>query len=284
MDEGGAGLHIDVRNLVKRYGSREVLKGVSISVAANERVVLVGPNGSGKSTLVKVIMGLTRFDRGSVRVLGVPVNSRLFDSVRRFVGFMPEKVSLPGRVLVEDYLYIAASAKGCSDYGWIADALDLSKFYGYRVSALSQGYKRRLMLAAALLCNPRLLVLDEPYANIDVDTRFAIDAVLEEAAKGRTLLVTTHIRPGLQSFRLLTIIDGVIGGEAVYRGDYVEVKLSCAEGELTVELRAESGDLGEQLDKLNRLLKEESCTVAGVRLETFDKLLQRLIQGVKKLV
>jgi len=132
--------------------------------------------------------------------------------------------------------------------------------------------------AADLLCNPRLLVLDEPYANIDVDTRFVIDAVLEEVAKGRTLLMTTHIRPGLRSFRLLTIIDGVISGEAVYRGDYVELKLRCGEGELTVELRAESEDLGEQLDKLNRLLREEPCTITGVRLETFDKLLQRIIQ------
>jgi len=207
MGEGEEEVVVRAVNVSKHYGRRLLaLNNISLTVRRGERVVIVGPNGSGKTTLIKLVMGLSKPSSGYVEVLGARVGNRSYDSVRRRIGYVPEKTALPSEIKIEDYLRAVSSIKGYMEYPEVAQALDLYRVYSRRVGTLSQGYKRRLLLAAALTCNPEFLVLDEPYANVDAETRVVIDEILSTLPHNTTVLVASHIKPGLESFRPLLMI------------------------------------------------------------------------------
>ncbi len=272
----GESVAIKVVGVWKRYSGRWVLRNINLRVEQGDKLVVVGPNGSGKSTLIKILMGLTRPDKGVVRVFGEDVREAGFDRMRHNIGFMPEKTTLPGSMTVEDYLAMFSELRGC-DYSDVAEALGLNVFYRAKINTLSQGYKRRLMLAASLLCKPQLVVLDEPYANIDVGSRFAIDEFLQVYAKNLTLLMTTHIKPGLSRFRSVLIIGGIIVGDLVYEDDYVEILLKCRNEYKVLRISATSKNNYSELVKLNKMLQRQ-CVVEDLDIVTFDKLLYNLLK------
>ena len=273
----GKTLVVELRDVYKSYRGIQALRGVSLSIGKGEHVVVVGPNGSGKSTLVKIVMGLTRFDKGSVKVFGFDVNSWGFDEVRRRIGFMPEKTSLPMGIGVEDYLYTVSSLKGCYEYAEIAEALGLKRYYKARIGQLSQGYRRRLLLAAALCCKPDLVVLDEPYANVDIETRLVIDKILEEFSKDMTALITSHVKPNISDFRLIVLISGRIIGEIAYNGDFVCFTLKCGEVTQRIEINPSSAAHNGVLERLNEMLKTD-CKLTKINIITFDKILYNLLK------
>ncbi len=226
---GAGGSIVSVASLVKRYGKTLALRGVSMDVSEGDRLVVVGPNGSGKSTLIKVIVGLTPPTSGVVRVLGHdPL--RMPSRVRASLGYLPEKTSIPGGFRVEDYVAYFAECRGCSE-GEFIDILGLRRYARSKIRTLSQGFKRRVMLAAALACWPKLIVLDEPYSNVDVGTRAAIDDALSNAPRGATMVITTHIEPGFGNYRLAVMMGGRLAElrESVRRGYVV---LECVGGEV----------------------------------------------------
>ncbi len=272
----GESAAIKVVGVWKRYSGRWVLRNINLRVEQGDKLVVIGPNGSGKSTLIKILMGLTRPDKGVVRVFDADVREAGFDRMRHNIGFMPEKTTLPGSMTVEDYLAMFSELRGC-DYSDVAEALGLNVFYRAKINTLSQGYKRRLMLAASLLCKPQLVVLDEPYANIDVGSRFAIDEFLQVYAKNLTLLMTTHIKPGLSRFRSVLIIGGIIVGDLVYEDDYVEILLKCRNEHKILRISATSKNNYSELVKLNKMLQRQ-CMVEDLNIVTFDKLLYNLLK------
>ncbi len=270
-------LAIEIKDVYKSYRDIQALSGVSLTVKRGEHVVVVGPNGSGKSTLVKIVMGLTRFDKGSVKVFGLDVNSRGFDKVRKRIGFMPEKTSLPMGISVEDYLYTVSSLRECYEYTEIAEALGLKQYYKARIGQLSQGYRRRLLLAAALCCKPDLVVLDEPYANVDIETRLVIDEILEEFSKDMTALITSHVKPNILNFRLVVLISGHVIGEITYNGDFVRFILKCGEVTQRIEINPSLTTHNRMLERLNEMLKT-SCKLTSINIVTFDKMLYNLLK------
>jgi len=102
---------VEVVDVGKKYGGRWVLRHVKLLVNPRDRVVIMGPNGSGKSTLVKILMGLTSPSEGFVKILGERVGKAGFDKLRRSIGYMPEKTTLPGEMRVEDYLSLFAELR-----------------------------------------------------------------------------------------------------------------------------------------------------------------------------
>ena len=270
-------LVIEIRDVYKSYRDVQALCGISLSVKKGEHVVIVGPNGSGKSTLVKIVMGLTGFDKGSVKVFGFDVNSRGFDQIRRRIGFMPEKTSLPMGISVEDYLYTVSSLKRCYECTELAEILGLKRYYKTRIGQLSQGYRRRLLLAAALCCKPDIVVLDEPYANVDIETRLIIDKILEEFFKDTTALITSHVKPNISDFRLIVLISGRIIGEVSYNGDFVCFTLKCRETIQKIEINPSLATYNKMLKRLSKMLKT-NCELARVDIVTFDKILYNLLR------
>jgi ABC-2 type transport system ATP-binding protein len=189
---------LEVRSIKKSYGKIVAVDGVSLRAAAGETIGLLGPNGAGKTTTVSVISGLVTPDAGEVLIEGRRVASDT-DPVKRKIGLVPQDMALFYKLPARDNLeFFAAlySMHGAELKRAIADALELvglSDRAGDKVETFSGGMKRRLNLAAALLHDPQILLLDEPTVGVDPQSRNAIFENLETLKKrGKTLVYTTH--------------------------------------------------------------------------------------------
>ena len=189
---------LEVNALRKSYGKIVAVDGVSLRAGASETIGLLGPNGAGKTTTVSMIAGLFPPDSGEVLIDGKPLRGDT-DPVKRKIGLVPQNVALYDELTALDNLMFLGALynlHGSAIKRAIADALDLVGLADRakdKVGTFSGGMKRRLNLAAALLHDPQILLLDEPTVGVDPQSRNAIFDNLETLKKrGKTLLYTTH--------------------------------------------------------------------------------------------
>ena len=186
------------RDLWKSYGTKPAVEGVTLEARAGEIVGLLGPNGAGKSTTVAMICGLTRPDRGTVTIDGAPMGEDASPAKRR-VGLVPQDISLFEDLSAQGNLELFGALygmKGAALRERAAAALELvglSDRAKAKPSTFSGGMKRRLNIACALVHDPDVLVLDEPTAGVDPQSRNAIFDNLETLrGRGKALVYTTH--------------------------------------------------------------------------------------------
>ncbi len=181
--------------LSKRFGSLQALDNLSLSLAGGEIVGFVGANGAGKSTTMRIVMGVLAADTGTVTWKGSPMDA----AIRRSIGYMPEERGLYPRMKVTDQLiYLArlhglsaSAAKAAADR-W-TERLGLEGRRGDEVQSLSLGNQQRVQLAAALVSDPELLILDEPFSGLDpVAVDVMSQVLLERAAAGVPTLFSSH--------------------------------------------------------------------------------------------
>jgi len=187
---------LDIRDLGKSYQREEAVRGISFAIEEGEIFGLLGPNGAGKSTTINMIAGVTRIDRGQVLVFGHD-NRREYRLTRRLVGVMHQEIVIDHFLDVDHTLRLHAGYYGYpTDHAWrrlLIERLDLGPHLKKSMNKLSGGLKRRLMVAKALIHKPRLLILDEPTAGVDVELRHTLwDFVREINRQGTTVLLTTH--------------------------------------------------------------------------------------------
>ena len=181
--------------LSKRFGSLQALDDLSLSLARGEIVGFVGANGAGKSTTMRIVMGVLHADAGTVTWKGTPVDA----AIRRGIGYMPEERGLYPRMKVaEQLVYLArlhglsASAAKAAAERW-TERLGLEGRRGDEVQSLSLGNQQRVQLAAALVSDPELLILDEPFSGLDpVAVDVMSQVLLERAAAGVPTLFSSH--------------------------------------------------------------------------------------------
>ena len=188
--------------LIKRYGRRQALAGFDLTVAPGEITGLIGPNGAGKTTFVEIVTGLVRPDAGQVLVGGR--NALRSRAVRRLIGVAPQELALYQTVTVRENLQLFGGLAGLRGRGLdaaisrVLDELGLGSVAGRQTGALSGGQRRRVQAATAMVGSPPLLLLDEPTAGADPETRSALlAAVRARAAAGTAVLYTTHYLPEL---------------------------------------------------------------------------------------
>ncbi len=186
---------LELTGLSRRFGSLVALDGLSFTVARGRVTGFLGPNGAGKTTTMRAIFGLTELDGGTVRWNGAPVAP----ADRRRFGYMPEERGLYPGMLVGDQVRYLGRLHGLSDHEatvaavhWL-ERLDVADRLSSKVESLSHGNQQRVQLAAALVHDPELLVLDEPMAGLDPTGVDAIGEVLTEQARaGRCVLFSSH--------------------------------------------------------------------------------------------
>jgi ABC-2 type transport system ATP-binding protein len=189
---------LSAADLWKSYGAKAAVCGVSLEVAAGEIVGLLGPNGAGKSTTVAMLCGLTRPDRGSVAIAGEPVGEDQSPAKRR-IGLVPQDISLFEELSARANLELFGALYGLERDVLEARAKEALELVGLadravdKPSTFSGGMKRRLNIACALVHDPDVLLLDEPTAGVDPQSRNAIFQNLEFLrARGKALVYTTH--------------------------------------------------------------------------------------------
>jgi ABC-2 type transport system ATP-binding protein len=194
---------LEARGLVKRYGSRAALAGFDLDVQPGEIAGLIGHNGAGKATFVEVVTGLVRPDAGEVCIGGVNTR-RDRRAARRLIGVAPQEQALYLTATVGDNLWLFGALAGLRRgalrraVAGIAVELRLTGVLDQRAGLLSGGQRRRAQAATALIGGAPLLLLDEPTAGADPDTRAALlTAVRARAAAGAAVLYTTHYLPEL---------------------------------------------------------------------------------------
>ncbi|HEX7307277.1 ABC transporter ATP-binding protein [Lentzea sp.] len=184
---------LEVRGVRHNYGATQAVDGVDLDVGAGECVALLGPNGAGKTTLVNMVIGLLPAKEGVVRVCG---GDPRVAATRRRMGVVQQSLGFPNTLKVSELVTGAAVRAGVSRSaaGPVMAELDLTDLAGRRASKLSGGQKQRLQLAMALVADPRLLVLDEPTAGLDLPARRRFWQLLaERRERGTGVLITTHL-------------------------------------------------------------------------------------------
>jgi len=187
---------LKISNLRKRFDGPEVVKGISFEIRAGEIFGLLGPNGAGKSTTINMIAGVTRIGGGRVEIFGLD-NVRDYRLTRRLTGVMHQEIVIDNFFTIDRSLRIHSGYFGVDDDpAWrnmLIDRLGLRPHLGKVIIKLSGGLKRRMMIAKALIHKPKLLILDEPTAGVDVELRRSLwDFVREINNQGTSILLTTH--------------------------------------------------------------------------------------------
>ncbi|MDP9024725.1 MAG: ABC transporter ATP-binding protein [Candidatus Eremiobacteraeota bacterium] len=189
---------IEIERLVKRYGDFTAVNEVSLCVEAGEFFGFLGPNGAGKTTTINAIVGLAKADSGSIRVFGHDTQTQ-WREARRFIGLAPQEYNFDRYLNIRDVLIFQAGYFGLHGRA-VRDRADmLLERFGLASKAkteytrLSGGMKRRLTLARALINEPKLVILDEPTAGVDVELRLELwDLLRELNGDGLTIFLTTH--------------------------------------------------------------------------------------------
>jgi ABC-2 type transport system ATP-binding protein len=218
---------LEVERLVRRYGELVALRELSLQVAAGELFGFVGANGAGKTTTMRIVMGVLAADSGEVRWGGAPVT---FETHRRF-GYMPEERGLyPKMRVLEQLVYLAQlhgvepAAAGRSAIAWL-ERLGLSERRNDEVQKLSRGNQQRVQLAAALVYEPELLVLDEPFAGLDPVAVDVMSEVLRDRAHAGTPVIFSSHQLDIVE-RLCDRVGIIKAGQMVVTGTVTELRSS----------------------------------------------------------
>jgi ABC-2 type transport system ATP-binding protein len=208
---------IEVQGLVKTYGTKRAVDGVSFSVQRGEILGFLGPNGAGKSTTMKMITGFLRPTAGTARVDGHDVATEPV-AVKRKIGYLPESAPAYGEMTVEEFLRFIAECRGFRGGDALPPverAIALTHLVPVRrqtIETLSKGYKQRVGFAQALLHDPPVLVLDEPTDGLDPNQKNEVRALIKQMAAEKAVVLSTHILEEVEAIctRIILISQGKV--------------------------------------------------------------------------
>jgi len=254
---------IDLRDLKKDYGRIEALRGITASIERGEIVGLLGPNGAGKTTAMKILVGYLLPTSGAARVAGIDVTEDPL-AVQRRIGYLPENAPVYGDLLVQEYLRFVADMRGLdasTGRRRIVTAVEhcaIGNVLTRTIGHLSKGYRQRVGLAATLLHDPDILILDEPTTGLDPNQIVVIRELIHRMGQTKTVVISTHILPEVEATcsRAMILIDGRIR----------------ADGTLAELTRSRAQVVGIAVDRPNeaRQVFEAMPGVTGVEHEAGD--------------
>jgi ABC-2 type transport system ATP-binding protein len=208
-------MSIEVKELLKTYGTQKAVNNISFSVGKGEIVGFLGPNGAGKSTTMKIIAGYLQQDAGLASVTGINVAENPLEAKKK-TGYLPEANPLYYDMYVKEYLDFVAGVYGLADRAKqvqrVIEMVGLQIEQNKKIGQLSKGYKQRTGLAAALIHDPEVLILDEPTSGLDPNQIIEIRNVIKQQGKNKTVLFSSHILQEVEAVcdRIIIINKGEI--------------------------------------------------------------------------
>lgn len=219
-------MSIEVKGLTKIYGEQKAVNNISFQVARGQIVGFLGPNGAGKSTTMKILTGYLQQDQGTALVSGIDVKAQPIETKKR-IGYLAEANPLYYEMYVREYLdFIAGIHRLKNTKSRIEHVIDIT---GLRVESkkktgqLSKGYKQRVGLAAALIHDPEVLILDEPLNGADPRQRLHFKEILERlVANGCTIVLSSHILEEVEQLASTVLL--VVNGKLAASGGFREIR------------------------------------------------------------
>lgn len=199
---------IKLADVKKYYGSVRALNGISFEISKGEIAAFLGPNGAGKTTTMRIISNYFPASSGEVSVKGLsPAEGR------RFIGYMPESNPLYPEMFVEDYLRYVLKLRGVKGIAQLKSAVEKCSLTGVmskKIGELSKGYRQRVGLAASIVHDPEILILDEPTIGLDPNQIREIRSLIKNLGREKTVIISTHILSEAEAMatRILIVKDG----------------------------------------------------------------------------
>ena len=225
---------LELKNIDKSFGEKEVLKGVSFTAESGKAFGLLGRNGAGKTTTIRILMNVLPANNGEVLVDGKPIN---YEKIG--LGYLPEERGLYPKKLIMDQLVYFAELKGMRHKNaikavdhWL-ERLGMSEYRNKRLDTLSKGNQQKIQLITALAHNPHIVILDEPFSGLDpVNAILLKDVVKEQIAQGKIVLFSSHQMSYIEEFcDSIAIINA---GKVVLHGDLHDIKRNYVRDQLVV--------------------------------------------------
>jgi ABC-2 type transport system ATP-binding protein len=227
-------MRLELKNIYKSFGEKEVLKGISFSAESGKAFGLLGRNGAGKTTTIRILMDVFPANGGEVLIDGKSI-----DYDKMGFGYLPEERGLYPKKLVIDQLVYFAELKGMNyksavksvDF-WL-ERLEMSEYRKKRLDTLSKGNQQKIQLITALAHNPQIIILDEPFAGLDpVNAMLLKDVVKEQIKQGKIVLFSSHQMNYIEEFcDSIAIINA---GKAALHGDLHDIKRNYVRDRLVV--------------------------------------------------
>ncbi|MFC4098451.1 ABC transporter ATP-binding protein [Paenibacillus xanthanilyticus] len=275
---------LEVKQLIKQYGEARVLHGISLAASTGKAFGLLGGNGAGKTTTIRSILGLIDYDAGDIHWNGKPIGTN-----RPTIGYLPEERGLYPKEKVSEQLVYFARLEGMSRQaavksmkGWL-DRLGIAEHEHKRVEQLSKGNQQKVQIISALIHDPELVILDEPFSGLDpVNADMLASVVKEQLAKGKTMIFSSHQMGQVEQFcEQICILKR---GRMMVSGSLLDIKRSY--GRCNLVLRSEQ-DLHPHLAAAGMQSVEANAHEWQVKVKDEDEanelLLRMTGQGVRLL-
>ena len=266
---------IRIENLSKNYGQVKAVKSISFELMDGQIVGFLGANGAGKSTTLKMITGYIAPTSGNVHVDGMNIIDDHIE-IQKQIGYLPELNPLYAEMKVYDYLQFHATTRGIKGNDFKDALTKVVKDCGLHgivhrtIGNCSKGYKQRLGLAAAMIHNPKILILDEPVSGLDPNQIVEIRQLIKKVGKEKLVLMSSHILQEIQA-----TVDRIIiinSGEIVADGTSDEL-IADSQGLTHLRLEIDGGD--------ENIIQEMKATIPGINIQSItkkDKLTEIMIE------
>jgi ABC-2 type transport system ATP-binding protein len=247
---------ISIRNLYKNYGSKQVLKDITIDINPGQVIGYIGPNGAGKSTTVKILCGLISDFSGQVMIKGIDIKQNPV-AVKSFIGYVPEMAELYDVLTPNEFLSLVGSLYNlppkvvAERSEGMLDAFGLAGNMNQRMDTFSKGMKQKVLITSGLLHNPDIIILDEPLSGLDANSVIIVKELISKLAEsGKTIFYCSHMMDIVEkvSDRIILINEGSVVADGTFE-----------------ELKQKQGDSSlEQI--FARLTADESMSEASGKL------------------
>ena len=243
---------LELRNISKSFGEKQVLKGISFKAQSGKAFGLLGRNGAGKTTTIRILMNVFPPDSGEVLIDGKPL-----DYDRIGIGYLPEERGLYPKKTILDQLVYFSVLKGMSRKQAVSaidmwlERLEMTEYRNRRLDTLSKGNQQKIQLITALAHDPDIIILDEPFSGLDpVNAMMLKDVVREQLQKGKIVLFSSHQMSYIEEFcdSIAILADGRVS----LTGDLNEIKRNYPRNRLSV--------ISENIEEIKKDFGSQSCT------------------------